>query len=150
MKTRIPPPLVTLAFAMMMLGLDRQFPAGRFDLPEGGTAALLLSLLGLAIIAAAGRNFRKAGTTVNPLDPARASSLVSAGIFRRSRNPMYLSMLVFLIALGIWLGNVSSIVALTLFVWFMTRFQIKPEEEALTQLFGAEYEDYCSRVRRWI
>ena len=133
-----------------MWGLDRLVP---MDMLSAGTTAMIapvLVLVGLGIMALAMQRFRKAGTTVNPLDPSRASSLVSSGIFGRSRNPMYLGMLILLTAWAIWLGNAANIVTLYVFYSFMTRFQIKPEEEALTKLFGEEYEAYCKRVSRWI
>ena len=150
MKTKIPPPIVATLFALMMWGLDALVP---MDMLSAGTTAMIapvLILVGLGIMTLALRRFRKVGTTVNPLDPSRASSLVSSGIFGRSRNPMYLGMLVLLMAWAIWLGNAANIVTLYLFYSFMTRFQIKPEEEALARLFGEEYEAYCEKVSRWI
>lgn len=150
MKTKIPPPIVATLFALIMWGLDALVPAGQLALPGATTICLLLIGLGIVVMTLALRRFRKVGTTVNPLDPSLASSLVSSGIFGRSRNPMYLGMLVLLTAWAIWLGNAANIVTLYLFVSFMTRFQIKPEEEALTKLFGDEYEAYCEKVNRWI
>lgn len=150
MKTRIPPPVVTVFFALFMWGLDRLVPMTKLSLPWAGVVALALVLLGLVVMGLAAGRFRKVGTTVNPLDPSRASSLVSSGIFRRSRNPMYLGMLVILTGWTIWLGNIVNVAVLYLFFSFMTRFQIKPEEQALIKLFGQEYEDYCNRVSRWI
>lgn len=150
MKTRIPPPIVTLLFAFLMWQLGRLVPAGQLNLPGSPEISLVLVGLGLVVVTMAWGRFRKVGTTVNPLDPSLASSLVSSGIFGRSRNPMYLAMLIFLTAWALWLGNLVNIISLYLFVSFMTRFQIKPEEEALTKLFGEEYEAYCEKVNRWI
>ena len=150
MKTKIPPPIVATLFALIMWGLDRLVP---MDMLSAGTTAVIvpvLILVGLGIMTLAMQRFRKAGTTVNPLDPSRASSLVSSGIFGRSRNPMYLGMLILLTAWAIWLGNAANVITLYLFFSFMTRFQIKPEEEALIKLFGEEYEAWCEKVSRWI
>ena len=94
--------------------------------------------------------FRKQRTTFNPTQPTNASSLVKTGIFRMSRNPMYISMLLLLIGWAVKLGNPFSILILILFVWYMTQFQIKAEEEALTKIFGTEYKEYCRKVRRWL
>ncbi len=150
MKTKIPPPIVATLFALMMWGLDALVPMDMLSAATTAMIAPVLILVGLGIMTLALRRFRKVGTTVNPLDPSRASSLVSSGIFGRSRNPMYLGMLVLLMAWAIWLGNAANIVTLYLFYSFMTRFQIKPEEEALARLFGEEYEAYCEKVSRWI
>ena len=150
MKTKIPPPIVAVLFALLMWALDRLVPVSQLTLPGAGIISLLLVGLGLVVMIMALGRFRKVGTTVNPLDPSLASSLVSSGIFRRSRNPMYLGMLIFLTAWALWLGNAVNLITLYLFVSFMTRFQIKPEEEALTKLFGEEYEAYCEKVNRWI
>ena len=94
--------------------------------------------------------FRKAGTTVNPLTPETSSTLVVSGIFRRTRNPMYLALLLVLIAWGIYLANLYALVITTGFILYMTCFQIKPEERALEKSFGAEFIDYKETVRRWI
>ncbi len=149
MKTKIPPPLISFVFVLVMWGIANQWPIGHVAVPGGWVGPVLLGVLGLVVMGAALRDFRKAGTTVNPLDPSQASSLVNEGIFGRSRNPMYLGMLVILAAWGIWLGNVFNIGALILFVWFITTFQIKPEEEALARIFGEPYETYRKNVRRW-
>lgn len=150
MKTKIPPPLVALAFALGMWGLAIQLSIGHVIVPGRGMVAILLLALGLGIMVSAIRDFRKAGTTVNPLDPSQASTLVNEGIFSRSRNPMYLGMLIILMAWSVWLGNVFNIGSLILFVWFITTFQIKPEEEALVRIFGEPYETYRNTVRRWL
>lgn len=149
MKTRIPPPIVATLFALLMWQLDRMVPVGQLTLPGSIMISLVLIGLGLVVMTMAWGRFRKVGTTVNPLDPSLASSLVSGGIFGRSRNPMYLGMLIFLTAWAL-LGNIVNIATLYLFVSFMTRFQIRPEEEALTKLFGEDYTQYCNQVRRWI
>ena len=94
--------------------------------------------------------FFKFKTTVDPMKPAKASSLVTIGIYHITRNPMYMGMLLLLIGWGVKLANPLNLLMLFLFAWYMTRFQIKPEEEALKEKFGASYETYCKEVRRWI
>jgi protein-S-isoprenylcysteine O-methyltransferase Ste14 len=87
---------------------------------------------------------------VNPMTPEASSALVVAGIFRWTRNPMYLGMLVVLIAWALWLSNALAFIVLPLFVAYLNRFQILPEERALQARFGAEFERYCRSVRRWL
>ena len=104
------------------------------------------ALVGLAGVAA----FRKAGTTVNPLSPDASSSLVITGIFTRTRNPMYLALLLVLIGWGLYLANLLSLVVTAGFVVYMNRFQIQPEECALETQFGDSFIKYRRSVRRWI
>jgi len=111
-------------------------------------AALLIS--GIAIMVMGVLAFRKASTTVDPRFPETASHLVSSGIYRYTRNPMYLGMMVLLIAWMALLSNVGTVVMPLLFVLYITRWQIVPEERALAQKFGAEYEVYRKSVRRWL
>jgi protein-S-isoprenylcysteine O-methyltransferase Ste14 len=149
MNTKIPPPIVAITFAILMWQLDSLLPMGHLSLPGFAIFSSLLGVLGIVVMGLAISRFRKVSTTVDPRDPSLASSLVSGGIFGRSRNPMYVGMLFLLTAWAIWLGNGANVVLIYLFFSFMTRFQIKPEEQALTKLFGQEYEDYCKKVNRW-
>lgn len=94
--------------------------------------------------------FRSARTTVNPLKPERASSMVTGGVYRVTRNPMYLGMAVLLVAWAVYLSRLLPFVGPVVFVLYITRFQIEAEERALRGLFGEEYSSYASRVRRWL
>ncbi len=94
--------------------------------------------------------FRKAKTTVNPVKPEAASQVVDTGVFAYTRNPMYVALLLVIIAIGLWWQHLSVILCGALFVAYMNRFQIKPEERALERLFGEDYLDYKNQVRRWI
>ena len=91
-----------------------------------------------------------AATTVDPRDPGKATRLVAGGVYRLSRNPMYLGLLCTMTAWAVYLGSPWSLLILPIYVWYITRFQILPEEAALHRLFGASYVAYCARVRRWI
>lgn len=95
-------------------------------------------------------DFRKAKTTVHPTNPHKASKVVSSGVYRISRNPMYLGLLLLLVSEGLILGNLSMLLGLWCFVVYITRFQIIPEERALEVRFGEEYLRYKNQVRRWI
>ncbi|MGQ0510810.1 MAG: methyltransferase family protein [Betaproteobacteria bacterium] len=130
--------------------LARALPEYRIPAPGATEAAILLAFLGAAIDVAGLLAFRKARTTINPLKPEKASSLVQSGIYRYTRNPMYLGMLVLLLAWTAYLAHPAAFAVLPLFVLYINRFQIEPEERAMAKLFGAQFDDYRNRVRRWI
>jgi len=126
------------------------FPAAAFRFPaQRLTAAILLLLAGMVGIAGV-RAFARARTTVNPLQPQAASRLVTSGIYRYSRNPMYLALLLALLGWSAWLGNAAALLLIPLFVLAMNRLQIRPEERALESLFGDAFRSYARKVRRWI
>jgi len=106
--------------------------------------------LGIALGVVAFFQFRKAATTVHPMKPQESSALVVGGVYRYTRNPMYLGMLLVLAAWGVWLANVAAWLALPLFIAYIGRFQIAPEERALEAHFGAAFADYRRAVRRWL
>lgn len=130
--------------------LARELPQYRIPAPGATEAAILLACLGAAIDLAGLAAFRAARTTINPLRPEKASSLVRSGIYRYTRNPMYLGMLVLLLAWSAYLAHPAAFAMLPLFVLYLNRFQIAPEERALAKRFGAEFDDYRRRVRRWL
>jgi protein-S-isoprenylcysteine O-methyltransferase Ste14 len=109
-----------------------------------------LFALGVAISLAGVVAFRRARTTTNPLRPDAASALVVTGIYTRTRNPMYLGFVVMLLAWCAWLAHPVALLGIPGFVLWMNRLQIPAEERAIGALFGAEFEQYCARVRRWI
>lgn len=146
---KVPPLALTGVFAALMWAAARWLP-GSFALPHRGWIAMALAFSGIAVALAGIRLFRRAGTTVNPLAPDQASSLVVAGIYRYTRNPMYLGFALFLAAWGIWLANMFALALVAAFVWYMNRHQVAAEEQALRTRFGEEYDQYMQRVRRWI
>jgi protein-S-isoprenylcysteine O-methyltransferase Ste14 len=149
LELKIPPlALVVLAAALMWLGAA-SFPAAGFRFPAQSSVAWGLGAAGTCVCALGVIEFKRARTTVNPTKPGSASSLVRTGIYRRSRNPMYLGFLVLLIGWAVAMGNVLALVIPPAFVAYMNRFQIRPEERALTALFGDAFRDYCRDVRRW-
>ncbi len=150
LENKIPPPLYGLTFLLLMWVLHRHFPVvNLIDMPWNYVGPGLI-LLAIVMDVGALLLFRKADTTVNPLHPQRASYLVTDGIYRFTRNPMYLGLLVILTGWAVYLGSLSPFIVLPLFVWLMTRFQITAEERALVEKFGATYLEYKDRVRRWI
>jgi len=150
MSAKIPPPIVMLLCAVMMYAADRLLPMGEVGFLQSRPIGSFIVLVGIAINIAAAVSFRKAGTTISPLSPEKASSLVDTGLFARSRNPIYVAMAIILVGVAFLLGNAISLAGVPLFVWYITQFQIKPEEAALGQVFGDTYAEYCKRVRRWI
>jgi protein-S-isoprenylcysteine O-methyltransferase Ste14 len=109
-----------------------------------------LAGIGAFFFVASGMSFIKAKTTVNPMTPDETSSLVTSGIYKHTRNPMYLGCLFILIGWGLFLSNLYSLALSVGFVPYMNRFQILPEERALESIFGAEFLAYKERVRRWL
>ena len=150
MNPLIPPPIIAAIVGVLMWAVNRWLELGRVEFAFQTPVAMVLLVAGLLLMLVAVASFVVAKTTVNPLRPSRASSLVTTGIFRLSRNPIYLGDLLVLAALAVWLGNAVNVVLLVPFVWTINRFQIIPEERALTDLFGERYVAYCSRVRRWL
>ena len=129
---------------------SRAVPALAFPGPVQSFIAGALALAGAAIAILGVSSFVRAGTTVNPLTPDASSSLVTSGVYRISRNPMYLGFLLLLLAWGIYLANVLALLPVPLFVVYMNRFQIAPEESALRSRFGRDFADYSNQVRRWL
>ncbi len=143
------PPLVTGAVtATGMWLVSRTLPTLAFAPLR--VVAVGLGLIGVVITALAMLSFWRVHTTVNPMKPSSASSLVTSGIYRFTRNPMYLGMLLILVGWALYLANVLAFVFLPAFILYMNRFQIEPEERALTALFRQDFLEYASRVRRWI
>jgi protein-S-isoprenylcysteine O-methyltransferase Ste14 len=151
LETRIPPPLWFLLHAAILLLLDHLTPALRLLEPPAS-----LWLAGLCAVAAltldgwALTTFLWLRTSINPLHPGRARRLVTSGPYRLSRNPMYLGLLLWLLALGAWSGSPWVVPMAAAFVGVLTRLQILPEERVLAERFGTEWQAYCGRVARWL
>jgi protein-S-isoprenylcysteine O-methyltransferase Ste14 len=149
MKLLIPPILVLFFFGLLMYLLDVYLPFGEFDFFGRRWSVWGLGIAALLVMGVAIYQFGRAGTTTDPSLREQSNRLVTHGIYRYSRNPMYLAMLMLLLAWGLWLGNAFNTLLAALFVAYMNRFQISREEEALGQLFGKGYQKYCLEVRRW-
>lgn len=150
LELKIPPLIVWLIIAGAMLGVARFAPSLTFTLAGSFVIALALVALGAALAVAGVIAFRARRTTVNPLTPGASTSVVSSGVYRVSRNPMYLGFLLALAGWAVYLSNAGAALLLPAFVAYMTRYQIKPEERALLAKFGPEFAQYMSRVRRWL
>lgn len=150
LELRIPPPLVGLVFAGAMFGVAHAAPALSFTWRGRTGVALALAAFGAVVALAGVIVFRLERTTVNPLTPSASSSIVSRGIYRFTRNPMYLGILLGLAGWAMYLSNAAAALLLPAFVAYLTQYQIKPEERILLAKFGAPFAQYLSRVRRWI
>ena len=149
LELRIPPPAVAAVAALAMWGLAAAVPHGTAP-PVRITAVWIIAALGSALAASGAIAFRHARTTLNPTKPDASSALVSAGVFRITRNPMYLGLLLLLFSFAIYLSSVWALPIPLLFAAYIDRFQIAPEERVLSRLFGADYATYTAKVRRWI
>lgn len=150
MKFTLPPAIQGPLFAALSWVMANRFPEFTVAWCGFRLVAAGLAMAGLVIIAIAIGAFIKAKTTINPMNPDNAEKLVTKGLYRISRNPMYLGVLLLLLGWVAYLQNIAGFVPVILFVVAMTLFQIKPEEKALRKKFGHEYDAYCKRARRWI
>jgi protein-S-isoprenylcysteine O-methyltransferase Ste14 len=149
-ELRVPPVVVTLLAALLMTLLAWPATGLHWPAPWRASAALLLLAAGITVAVAGVREFRRARTTVNPLTPAAASAMVRSGVYRHTRNPMYLGMLLALAGWAVWLASLLAVAVLPVFVLYLNRLQIEPEERALASRFGADFEEYRRSVRRWL
>lgn len=150
LELKIPPVAVALLTGAAMWLAASALPALDFPFPDKNVVAVILAVAGGIVAGLGVVSFRRARTTVNPLTPQAASSLVTAGIYRFTRNPMYLGMLLLLAAFAVFLANAAALIVLPVFVVYMNRFQITPEERALSAMFGPDFTAYTQRVRRWM
>lgn len=142
------PPLVLFAVFGTAMWLLPDILLIRF--PASQLAASLLAVLGGSFCIAGVRAFQRAKTTVNPTTPAASTSLVVSGVYRMTRNPMYMGFALLLLGFAIGLGKLSALLLVPLFMAYLQRFQIRPEEEALQAQFGATFDSYRRTVRRWL
>jgi protein-S-isoprenylcysteine O-methyltransferase Ste14 len=150
LENRIPPPAIAVLFAVAMWVLSKYVAQIEVSDLARIVTAIVIFLLGTFFCLAGVASFRRAKTTVNPLKPETASSLVSSGIYRFSRNPMYVGFALILVAWAVFLACAWALLGVAGFILYMNRFQITPEERALGALFGDEFAGYKSRVRRWL
>ena len=149
LENRVPPPLIMLGIgAAMGTSLGTSPAALPFPLRAGITAFFFLAagVFGFPAFSA----FRRAKTTINPVEIDQASSLVTGGIYRLTRNPMYVGLALLLCAWAAWLARPIAAFGPLVFVFYITRFQILPEERVLLSKFGKAYEAYRKSVRRWL
>lgn len=150
LETKIPPPLVALVGAGAMWALARLGPVLAFETTWRFASAGILGLIGISSAFLGAREFRRAQTTINPVQPEAASRIVSSGVYGHTRNPMYVGLVAGLLSWGVYLAAPWALLVPVAFALYITRFQIVPEERALLEKFGREYADYRAEVRRWL
>ena len=150
MKIRFIPIAQVALVAMAMLAIQWLSPhmniQGALNIP----LFVILFASGIALVLIGGREFFRNNTTVNPVTPENTTRLVTSGIYRYSRNPMYLGFALCLLAWATLIGSYISLVGLPVFIWYITKYQIIPEESALESKFGKSFVEYKNKVRRWI
>ena len=150
LENKIPPPLLVLLISALMYGADMYTERIYLDpIAKGIAISFALTLAGFFGYRAISL-FNQSQTTIDPVHLGRASSLVTTGIYQITRNPMYVSLTLILCAWAIWLESPLQMIGPIFFALFINYFQIKPEERVMLEKFGDEFEQYKSKVRRWI
>ena len=147
METKIPPPIVTLIFIFLIGFSNRLIEPFSFEYQT--PLGVMIIICGLSVLISAARVFKQLETTINPMQPSQASKLAIIGPFKYTRNPMYLGMSIMLIGFGLIFGAKLTVCFVAMFVLYITVFQIIPEERAMVEKF-TDWNDYCSKVRRWL
>lgn len=150
LESKVPPPVVAILVGAVMWLASMATPSLRLGVPIPFAVALAVALAGITVEGLGALELLRHRTTVNPLEPCNTSTLVTGGVYRFTRNPIYLGDLLILIGWGLYLSNPLAIVLAFLFVPYISRFQMVPEERALSELFGASYAEFKARVRRWV
>ena len=147
-KRKIVPPIYLLLTLLVMAALHFGAPIARIFDPPISYFGIVLIILGITITAIAARAFARAGTPIIPFEPSTA--LVAGGLYRVTRNPMYLGLVVVLLGAGLLFGTVTPFLPIPVFVWIIQKKFIEAEERFLEEIFGAQYLAYKSKVRRWL
>ncbi|MBD3617290.1 MAG: isoprenylcysteine carboxylmethyltransferase family protein [Gracilimonas sp.] len=150
LKLKIPPVIIFLICIGLMWTIHHFIPNQSVLFEAGKFIAIGLMTLGGLIGVLGVIEFARESTTVNPHKPENTKKFVQSGVYKFSRNPMYLGLLIVLLSPVFYWGNAFILIILPLFVWYMNEFQIKPEEEAMKQKFGDKFLEYKKEVRRWI
>jgi protein-S-isoprenylcysteine O-methyltransferase Ste14 len=150
LDNKVPPPAVALLIAATMWHLSSYEPALSLSAEMSEILVLFLVIVGVSFDVCGLLAFRQLKTTINPMSPNKTSALVTGGIYRLSRNPMYVGLFLFLMAWAIQLSMLWPFIGPVLFVIYINRFQITPEERVMESKFGDEYSVYKNKVRRWL
>ena len=148
MNNKIPPPIIALVCALGILFSKPFFR--EYSNVNNSSISILFFLIGIACFFFAIKLFKKHNTTISPLKPEKATSLIVSGIYMYSRNPMYLGMLFILISISIRYNIIGGIISISTFIIYITKFQIIPEEEQLKRIFGEKFLNYKKKTRMWL
>lgn len=149
-ELKVPPLAVFFITCVLMWVTTKISPFVSFNIPYQFTIILILFISGLLFGVGALVSFFHNKTTIDPLAPTKATKLVDSGVYQFSRNPMYLALLLETIAWAVYLSNIFGFILIILFPLYMNKFQIIPEEKALTDIFSDDYRQYQVKVRRWV
>ena len=147
-KTKFPPPLVALTFGFLINYTKNIFP--KIEIKNENFFGSIMIISGFIIILSAIILFKKYKTTITPLNPSNSTKLITVGIYKFSRNPMYLGLLLVLLGISFMINIIGGFLLIPLFILYLNLFQIIPEENAMVDLFKDEFLDYKKNVRRWI
>lgn len=153
LETRIPPPLIAVISAGLVMVINALFPSLQLGfVPDylANLIAMVLVVAAISIAILALGLFHQEGTTITPVQPGKTTALVTDGIYSITRNPMYLGLALLLLALILSARNLAGLFVLPLMIAYLTRYQIIPEERALEHLFADDYTAYKNKVRRWL
>lgn len=150
LELKVPPLLLWIIFAVAIGVVGVTVPIAPLEFAAQPWLASVFLLLGAAVVFLGVLAVKMAKTTVNPMQPDKASALVVTGIYRFTRNPIYLGMTLLLLGIALWFASSLGVLFALLFVGYLNRFQIIPEERFLQASFGDTYSDYRQRVRRWL
>lgn len=150
LELKIPPPIIALLLASAMWGISLVTPLLELSSPARIAASVTIAVLGAGFDIAAVILFFRRRTTINPMKPAKTSALVVSGVYTVTRNPMYVGLLFFLVAWAVYLTSAWALAGPLVFMLYINRFQIEPEERTLLKKYGNSYKAYKSSVRRWL
>ena len=148
MNNKIPPPIVTLTSGLAIYFSRNLLPNYHGIILD--VFSVLLLICGIIIIRTAVLSFNKHQTTINPLNLTKTSTLVNTGIFKYTRNPMYLGMVFILLSIALKFNIYGGLIVILLFFFFITKFQIIPEEKAMEKPFGKKFKNYKKTTKRWL
>ena len=145
---KIYPPF--LALANIAIFYFSNFFISSFEFFGQTVLAAIIGLEGVIIIILSIRLFKKGNTTVNPFKLDETSSLITEGVYRFTRNPMYLGLSSIQLGAAIYFGSYISLILIPVFIVYITKKQIYFEEISLEKKFGQDFLKYSDKVRRWI
>lgn len=150
LELKVPPVMVLIVFVFAMTGVSAAVPAGQFSIPGAEWLLMGFMAVGMMVTLLGIEALGKARTTLDPRFPDKAEQLVVSGVYRISRNPIYLGLFLMLVSLAVYLSNTVAFLLLPLFIIYMNYFQIMPEEKFMSEKFGEAFHEYKVLVRRWI
>lgn len=146
----IPPALLLILFAILMWFIAMSLPQLSLTQEIHFSIPLFMVMSGIFLVLMSSVVFLRLKTTLNPMKPEFATVLIKTGVYQYSRNPIYLGLTIILLGWGVYLNNILALLFVAGFVYYINRFQIKPEEESLSKIFGVQFEEYKRSVRRWL